>query len=161
RLRAPGPPPASPRRALRPSPHPHPADRAARAGPGLPGPGAGRAVATRRRRRRGPTSRAAARARGPRDPSRRAGRPRHRVRRAVGPADLARRPRGADLHSRKDPVMRIAYTLLDPGIGVFGTKGAAVHVQEVIRALRADGHQVTVFCTRTNDDVPADLADLE
>ena len=57
--------------------------------------------------------------------------------------------------------MRIAYALLDPGIGVFGTKGASVHVQEVIRALRAEGHQVTVFCTRTNDDVPADLADLE
>ncbi|HEX7353044.1 glycosyltransferase family 4 protein [Brachybacterium sp.] len=57
--------------------------------------------------------------------------------------------------------MRIAYALLDPGIGVFGTKGASVHVQEVIRALRADGHHVTVFCTRVNDDVPADLADLE
>lgn len=57
--------------------------------------------------------------------------------------------------------MRIAYALLDPGIGVFGTKGASVHVQEVIRALRADGHEVTVFCTRTNDDVPADLADLD
>ena len=57
--------------------------------------------------------------------------------------------------------MRIAYALLDPGIGVFGTKGASVHVQEVIRALRADGHEVTVFCVRTNDDVPADLADLD
>ena len=57
--------------------------------------------------------------------------------------------------------MRIAYALLDPGIGVFGAKGASVHVQEVIRALRADGHEVTVFCTRTNDDIPADLADLE
>ncbi|ATG50372.1 glycosyltransferase [Brachybacterium vulturis] len=57
--------------------------------------------------------------------------------------------------------MRIAYALLDPGIGVFGTKGASVHVQEVIRALRAEGHEVTVFCTRTNQDVPADLADLE
>ncbi len=57
--------------------------------------------------------------------------------------------------------MRIAYALLDPGIGVFGTKGASVHVQEVVRALRADGHEVTVFCTRTNDDVPADLADLD
>lgn len=57
--------------------------------------------------------------------------------------------------------MRIAYALLDPGIGVFGTKGASVHVQEVIRALRADGHEVTVFCTRVNDDIPADLADLE
>src|SRR5699024_1823990 len=67
----------------------------------------------------------------------------------------ARRPR------RKEPVMRIAYALLDPGIGVFGTKGASVHVQEVIRALRAEGHHVTVFCTRTDEAVPADLADLE
>ncbi|MGP5051586.1 glycosyltransferase family 4 protein [Brachybacterium alimentarium] len=57
--------------------------------------------------------------------------------------------------------MRIAYILLDPGIGVFGTKGASVHVQEVIRALRADGHEVTVFCTRVDEHVPADLADLE
>ena len=57
--------------------------------------------------------------------------------------------------------MRIAYVLLDPGIGVFGTKGASVHVQEIIRALRADGHEVTVFCTRTDEDIPADLADLE
>ncbi|WP_087483730.1 glycosyltransferase family 4 protein [Brachybacterium massiliense] len=57
--------------------------------------------------------------------------------------------------------MRIAYALLDPGIGVFGTKGASVHVQEVIRALRADGHDVTVFCVRTDDAVPADLADLD
>ncbi|MGO2360799.1 MULTISPECIES: glycosyltransferase family 4 protein [Brachybacterium] len=57
--------------------------------------------------------------------------------------------------------MRIAYILLDPGIGVFGTKGASVHVQEVIRALRADGHEVTVFCTRVDEHVPADLSDLE
>ncbi len=57
--------------------------------------------------------------------------------------------------------MRIAYVLLDPGIGVFGTKGASVHVQEVVRALRADGHDVTVFCTRTDEHVPDDLADLD
>lgn len=57
--------------------------------------------------------------------------------------------------------LTIAYALLDPGIGVFGTKGASVHVQEVVRALRADGHHVTVFCTRTDEHVPADLADLE
>lgn len=57
--------------------------------------------------------------------------------------------------------MRIAYVLLDPGIGVFGTKGASVHVQEVTRALRAEGHDVTVFCTRTDSHVPADLADLD
>lgn len=57
--------------------------------------------------------------------------------------------------------MRIAYILLDPGIGVFGTKGASVHVQEVIRAYRDLGHEVSVFCTRTDDNVPADLADLD
>ncbi|GAA1488750.1 glycosyltransferase family 4 protein [Brachybacterium sacelli] len=57
--------------------------------------------------------------------------------------------------------MRIAYILLDPGIGVFGTKGASVHVQEVIRALRSDGHEVTVHCTRVDEHMPADLSDLE
>lgn len=57
--------------------------------------------------------------------------------------------------------MRIAYVLLDPGIGIFGTKGASVHAQEVIRSFRALGHEVTVFCTRTDDEVPVDLADLD
>lgn len=57
--------------------------------------------------------------------------------------------------------MRIAYILLDPGIGVFGTKGASVHVQEVIRAFRTLGHEVSVFCTRTDADVPADLDALD
>ncbi|MDN5635514.1 MAG: glycosyltransferase family 4 protein, partial [Brevibacterium sp.] len=57
--------------------------------------------------------------------------------------------------------MRIAYILLDPGIGVFGTKGASVHVQEVVRTFRNLGHEVSIFCTRTDDDIPADLADLD
>ncbi|WP_181272697.1 glycosyltransferase family 4 protein [Brevibacterium oceani] len=57
--------------------------------------------------------------------------------------------------------MRIAYVLLDPGIGVFGTKGASVHVQEIVRTFRALGHEVSMFCTRTDDDIPADLADLD
>lgn len=57
--------------------------------------------------------------------------------------------------------MRIAYLLVDPGIGVFGTKGASVHVQEMIRALRTEGHEIVVFCTRADDHVPADLADLD
>ncbi|WP_309131407.1 glycosyltransferase family 4 protein [Brevibacterium sp.] len=56
--------------------------------------------------------------------------------------------------------MRIAYMLLDPGIGVFGTKGASVHVQEIVRAMRALGHEVRVFCTRRDSQVPVDLADL-
>lgn len=33
--------------------------------------------------------------------------------------------------------MRIAYICMDPGIPVFGTKGASVHIQEVIREMRA------------------------
>ncbi|MCT2007031.1 glycosyltransferase family 4 protein [Micrococcus lylae] len=62
--------------------------------------------------------------------------------------------------------MQIAYLLADPGIGPFGTKGASVHVQEIIRALRGLGHQVTVYCLRRGDkkgveSVPADLADLK
>ncbi|SQJ05028.1 Uncharacterised protein [Serratia rubidaea] len=56
--------------------------------------------------------------------------------------------------------MRIAYVCADPGIALFGTKGASVHVQEVIRALRRAGHQVNALCLRRGDAVPADLADL-
>ncbi len=40
--------------------------------------------------------------------------------------------------------MRIAYICMDPGIPVFGTKGASVHVQEVIREMRALGHEVVL-----------------
>ena len=61
--------------------------------------------------------------------------------------------------------MRITYLLADPGIGVFGTKGASVHVQEMVRAFRQQGHEVTVYCVRRGDkkgyeSVPQDLADL-
>ncbi|HHU39847.1 MAG TPA: glycosyltransferase family 4 protein, partial [Propionibacterium sp.] len=56
--------------------------------------------------------------------------------------------------------MRIAYVSVDPGIPVFGTKGASVHVQEVVRQLLARGHEVEVFATRTGTDVPDDLAGL-
>ncbi|MDO4792161.1 MAG: glycosyltransferase family 4 protein [Buchananella hordeovulneris] len=56
--------------------------------------------------------------------------------------------------------MRIAYVCVDPGIPVFGTKGASVHIQEVIRQIRARGHEVVVHAVRRGDDVPADLADL-
>lgn len=57
--------------------------------------------------------------------------------------------------------MNIAYFLADPGIGVFGTKGASVHVQEVVRALRTLGHRVSVFAVRRDAEVPADLRDLD
>ena len=56
--------------------------------------------------------------------------------------------------------MRIAYVCLDPGILVFGTKGASVHIQEVVREYRRRGHDVTVYATRRGSDVPDDLAEL-
>lgn len=57
--------------------------------------------------------------------------------------------------------MRIAYVCVDPGIPVFGTKGACVHIQEVVRQMRARGHEVTVHAVRRGDEVPTDLADLQ
>lgn len=56
--------------------------------------------------------------------------------------------------------MRVAYVCIDPGIPVFGTKGASVHVQEIIREFIAAGHEVTVYATRVGEDVPDDLKDL-
>ena len=41
--------------------------------------------------------------------------------------------------------MRIAYVLGDSGIPVFGTKGASIHVREIVKALVKLGHQVTLF----------------
>ncbi|AKK05714.1 glycosyltransferase [Corynebacterium mustelae] len=57
--------------------------------------------------------------------------------------------------------MNIAYVSVDPGIPVFGTKGASVHIQEVVREMLARGHNVTVFTTKRGADVPADLTDLD
>ena len=57
--------------------------------------------------------------------------------------------------------MRIAYLCTDPGVPVFGRKGASVHVQAVVRAMRAAGHEVALVARRFGDDVPADLADVE
>lgn len=54
----------------------------------------------------------------------------------------------------------IAYVCVDPGIPVFGTKGASVHIQEIVRAWRALGHDVHIYCTRLGDERPADLADV-
>lgn len=42
--------------------------------------------------------------------------------------------------------MRIGYVVADGGIPVFGSKGASVHVRELVRAL-ARGHDVDLFCS--------------
>lgn len=71
-------------------------------------------------------------------------------------ADAATTPPVLDLQGK-----RIAYVCVDPGIPVFGTKGASVHVQEVVREFIRRGADVTIFATRTGDDMPADLDGVE
>ncbi|MGY6529416.1 MAG: glycosyltransferase family 4 protein [Cyanobacterium sp.] len=56
--------------------------------------------------------------------------------------------------------MRIAYICTDPGIPVFGCKGCSIHVQEVIRSLIQQGHQVELFAVRWGDKPPADLVSV-
>lgn len=57
--------------------------------------------------------------------------------------------------------MRLVYVCLDPGIPTFGTKGASVHVQELLRAYRQLGHHVRLVTVRTGGAPPPDLADVE
>lgn len=54
--------------------------------------------------------------------------------------------------------MRVAYVTTDPGIPVFGMKGASIHVQEVMRALVRQGAEVAVFSPRIEGEPPRDLA---
>ncbi|HET6547539.1 MAG TPA: glycosyltransferase family 4 protein, partial [Solirubrobacter sp.] len=48
----------------------------------------------------------------------------------------------------------------DPGVPVWGAKGASVHVQEVVRALRRRGAAVELLAMRRGGDPPADLGDV-
>lgn len=53
--------------------------------------------------------------------------------------------------------MHVAYLCADPGIPVLGSKGASVHVQQIVRAFRRRGDTVTVYCTRRGDGDPSVL----
>ncbi|MDP9444910.1 MAG: glycosyltransferase family 1 protein, partial [Actinomycetota bacterium] len=53
--------------------------------------------------------------------------------------------------------MRVVYVCTDPGVPVFGRKGASVHVQAVLRVLLAAGAEVHLVATRLGGPVPADL----
>ncbi len=57
--------------------------------------------------------------------------------------------------------MRIAYISADPGVPVFGSKGCSVHVQEVLRALQAEGAEITLITSRVGGDAPVDLRGVE
>ncbi|CTQ31886.1 glycosyltransferase family 4 protein [Jannaschia rubra] len=54
-------------------------------------------------------------------------------------------------------MMRIAYVCTDPGIPVFGAKGASIHVQEMLRAFLHLGAEAVLISPRLDDDGPADL----
>jgi glycosyltransferase involved in cell wall biosynthesis len=54
--------------------------------------------------------------------------------------------------------MHIAYVSTDPGVPPFGTKGASVHVQEMLRAFLRRGAAVTLISPRLDEAAPADLA---
>ena len=56
--------------------------------------------------------------------------------------------------------MRLAYVCTDPGIPVFGTKGASIHVQEMMRAFLGRGAEVTLISPRIDGERPAGLAGL-
>ncbi|HKP53152.1 MAG TPA: glycosyltransferase family 4 protein [Chloroflexia bacterium] len=56
--------------------------------------------------------------------------------------------------------MRIAYVCADPGVPIFGRKGNSVHVQEVVRALLANGANVELFATATGGEAPSGLDEL-
>ncbi len=53
--------------------------------------------------------------------------------------------------------MRIAYVSADLGVPVFGRKGCSIHVQEVVRALRARGARVELFTMRPEGAPPPGL----
>jgi glycosyltransferase involved in cell wall biosynthesis len=54
--------------------------------------------------------------------------------------------------------MHIAYVSTDPGIPVWGSKGASVHLQEMLRALSRRGLRLTVLSPRLEGMPPSDLA---
>lgn len=56
--------------------------------------------------------------------------------------------------------MTVAYVCTDPGVPVFGRKGASVHVQAVLAALQRRGEQVHLVTARPGGPVPPHLADL-
>ena len=52
--------------------------------------------------------------------------------------------------------MRIAYVCTDPGIPVFGRKGASVHAQAVLTELVRAGHEVHLCTPRPGGEPPSD-----
>ena len=56
--------------------------------------------------------------------------------------------------------MRIAYVCTDAGVPVFGTKGCSIHVREFLRALVANGAEVSLYANRIGGDPIPGLEDV-
>ncbi|MBV4411291.1 glycosyltransferase family 4 protein [Enterobacteriaceae bacterium YMB-R22] len=56
--------------------------------------------------------------------------------------------------------MKVAYICADPGIPVFGQKGASIHIQEVLRVLLRHGVEITLFAQRLGGEPPAAFRSL-
>lgn len=58
--------------------------------------------------------------------------------------------------------MKIAYICMDRGVPVFEwRKGCSIHVQELLRAFKQLGHEVTLFAAEPGGNAPQDLGDIE
>ncbi len=57
-------------------------------------------------------------------------------------------------------VVRVAYVNADCGIPVFGDKGAAVHIREMVRAMGAVGCDVRLLSARLGGGLRGDLAEI-
>jgi glycosyltransferase involved in cell wall biosynthesis len=53
--------------------------------------------------------------------------------------------------------MRVVYVCADPGVPVFGCKGASNHVQEIVRAMVRRGLEVVLVARRTEGPIPPGL----
>lgn len=60
-----------------------------------------------------------------------------------------------------DDTMRIAYVCADPGVPVFGSKGASVHVREVLSALVRLGAKIKLFASALGGEMPLRLDNVE
>ncbi len=54
--------------------------------------------------------------------------------------------------------MRILYLCCDPGIPVFGRKGASSHVRGTCHALLTQGHEVSLVCANSNGDPDGEIS---
>ncbi len=57
--------------------------------------------------------------------------------------------------------MRVAFVCIDPGVPIFGRKGASVHAQSVLRVLVRGGAEVHLLATRAGGTPPPDLAAVQ